>query len=189
MPKHWTGFAATLDEMRPRPFAGFTPVRTTRPECPDKVLVCGKLRYDFDGSNLFLLDGPAPPDGPEPSHRVDENNTPWLRTMRTDPVRTPLGWSKHIGRPVFWLTDRLVFPAEIVSWILWRHRRTRAVWRTADPKGGERITPATFWAGENTSEPPLACIMPFFPNTYPRWSELRHDTPGVEAVEVEVSKQ
>ena len=178
MPKHWTGFAATLDEMRPCPFAGFTPVPTPQPECPEKVLICGKLYYEFDGSNLFLLDGPARPDGPDPLRRVDENTTPWLRTARTDPVRTPLGWSKHIGRPVFWLTDHLVFPAEIVSWILWRHRRTRAVWGMAEPRENTRITPATVWNGDDTSAPPLAYIMPFWPDTYPHWSELDHDTRG-----------
>lgn len=174
----WTGFAATLDEMRSQPFAGFTPVPTPRPMCAETVLVCGALGYEFDGSNLFLLDERETREMIEPAHRVDAKTVPWLRSMRTDPVRTPLGWSKYIGRPVFWLRENLVFPAEIVSWVLWRHRRTRAVWRAADPEDGKRITPATVWATGNTAEPPLACIMPFYPDAYPRWSELHRDTPG-----------
>ena len=175
-PESWTNFAANLEEMLPRPFAGFTPVKTPQPQCPETVLVGGTLRYEFDGSNLFLLDGPARPDRPEPSHRVDENTTPWLRTVRSDPVRTPLGWSMYIGRPVFWLTDHLVFPAEVVSWILWRHRHAGGIWRSADAEHNKRITPATFWTSDDASEPPLACIMPFYPDAYPRWSELHHDT-------------
>ena len=177
-PNSWTDFAATLEEMSPRPFDGFTPVPTPQPVCCETIVIGKTLRYRFDGSNLFLLDDAARPDDPKPSRRFDENTIPWLRTVRTDPVRTPLGWSRYIGRNVFWLTDHLVFPAEIVSWILWRHRGTGTVWRTADPKHGKRITPATFWADDDTSEPPLACIMPFYPDAYPRWSELRHDTQG-----------
>jgi len=79
---------------------------------------------------------------------------------------------------VFWLRENLVFPAEIVSWILWRHRHTGAIWRTADPQDGKRITPATVWATEDTTEPALACLMPFHPDAYPRWSELHHDAIG-----------
>ena len=100
--------------------------------------------------------------------------------MRPDPVQTPLGWSKYMGRAAFWLTDHLVFPAEIVGLILWRHRRSQTVWRTADPEDGKRITPATFWTAENTDEPPLACIMPFYPDAYPRWSDLEHETQGAK---------
>ena len=69
------------------------------------MLVRETLGYEVNARNRFLLDGPAQPDGREPSHRVNEDATPWLRTVRTNPGRTPLGWSKYIGKPVFWLTD------------------------------------------------------------------------------------
>ena len=119
-PDSWTGFTATLQEKRARPFTGFNPVETERPRCPETALIDGTLRYEFDGSNLFLLDTVGGPKHSEPSRRVDESTVPWIRSVRTDPVRTPLGWSKYIGRPLFWLHENLVFPGEIASWVLWR---------------------------------------------------------------------
>lgn len=177
-PNSWSGFTATLKEKRARPFTGFTPVETERPQCPETVLIDGALRYEFDGSNLFLLDEPGRPEDPEPSRRFDESSVPWIATVRTDPVHTPLGWSKYVGRPLFWLGENLVFPGEITSWVLWRHRNTRTVWRMAEARDNKRITPATIWSGDETSAAPLAYIMPFWPGSYPLWSELDQYTRG-----------
>ena len=153
-------------------------METLRPKCPVTIRVNGTARYEFDGSNMFLLDERSIPFAPQPSHEIDDENTPWLATVRTDPPQTPLGWSRYIGRAVFWLGEDLVFPGEIASWILWRHRDASTIWHTGKPHNDKGITPTTVWAGPNTSDPPLAYIMPFRPDAYPRWSELRHHTRG-----------
>ena len=174
----WTGFVAGLKEMEPHGFDDFTPVRVPRPRCPDTIEVCRTLRYRFDGSNLFLIDKPPQPYDKEPRRSTDATRAPWIRTTRTAPVRRPLGWSLVMGRPLFWLTDSLVLPAEIAAWVLWRHRRTGAVWRADDPGSGNADAPAAVWAGADATKPALAYLMPFAAREYPRWSELRHQTEG-----------
>ena len=78
-----------------------------------------------------------------------------------------------IGRPLFWLTDNLVLPAEIAAYVLWRHRRTGTLWRAGDPGTSDAAAPAAVWAGADATEPALAYLMPFAARVYPRWSELR----------------
>ena len=174
----WRGFVTGLKEMQPHPFSGFTPVPVPRPRCPHTVEVCGTLHYRFDGSNMFLIDKPPRPDDEEPWRRTDATKAPWIRTTRTEPVQTPLGWSSVIGRPLFWLTDSLVFPAEIAGYVLWRHRRTGTLWRACDPGTGNAAAPAAVWAGADADKPALAYLMPFAARVYPQWSELRHHTQG-----------
>ena len=134
--------------------------------------------YEFNGSNMFLLDERSRPFAPQPSHDVDDANTPWLATVRTDPAREPLGWSRYSDRAAFWLTEELVFPGEIASWILWRHREAETVWRAGEARDDKNMTPTTVWAGPDTSDPALAYIMPFTANAFPRWSELHHSRRG-----------
>ena len=180
MPQNWIGFAATLREMQPQPFAGFTPVRTPPPDCPKTVRVSETLHYSTDGSNMFLLDEPLQPDSGKPNWTINEGDKPWIQAAKRQPVQTPLGWSLAIGRPLFWLTDNFVLPGHVAAWVLWRHRDTGTVWRASDPEDGNTTTPAGVWISEDASAPALAYLMPFPARTYPRWSELHHDTPGAQ---------
>ena len=177
-PATWRDFVATLKEMRQRPFDSFTPVAVPRPNCPHTIDVCGTMRYSHDGSNMFLQREPPQPEDPEPIHRIDAKSTPWIASVRNAPVHVPLGWSLKIGRPLLWLTERLILPAEIAAYVLWRHRRTGTVWRAADPGDKDAKTPIGVWAGENATAPALAYLMPFYARTYPDWSELNRDTRG-----------
>ncbi len=174
----WRDFVATLKEMQPHPFDSFTPVAVPRPNCPRTIQVCGTTRYSHDGCNMFLQPKPPRPDDVEPFHRINTRSTPWILNVRNAPVQTPLGWSLVMERPLFWVLDNLVLPAHIAAYVLWRHRGTGAVWRTADPGDKDAKMPIGVWAGDDATAPALAYLMPFYARAYPRWSELRDDTPG-----------
>lgn len=179
-PISWRDFVATLSEMQPHPFDGFTPVAVPRPNCPRTVQVCGTSRYHHDGSNMFLQLKPPKPDDAEPSHCIDATTAPWIGHVRTAPVQSPPGWSLVMGRPLFWVRDNLILPADIAAYVLWRHRQTRTVWRARDPGYNDAKMPISVWAGEEATAATLAYLMPFHARAYPRWSELHHDTPGAQ---------
>jgi hypothetical protein len=178
--KSWTDFVATLEEMQPYAFDGFTPVQPPRPVCPHTVEIGGATRYRYDGSNLFLIDRPTQPDDEEPCKRINASNTPWIRIARTEPIQTPLGWSLVMGRPLFWLTENLILPAQIAAWVLWKNRETGIVWRATDPGKKNAAIPTAAWADEDATRPALAYLMPFASLDYPPWSELHHGSRGAE---------
>ena len=83
-----------------------------------------------------------------------------------------------MAQPLFWLLDNLILPAHIAAYVLWRHRKTGVVWRTAAPGNRNAKMPVGIWADEDATAPALAYVMPFYARAYPHWSELGHDTPG-----------
>ena len=176
MPQNWIDFVATLREMQPQPFAGFTPVRTPPPDCHKTVRVSDRLHYSTDGSNMFLLDEPPQPNRAGEKESIYKPRTDWISAARNQPPRTPLGWSLVMGRPLFWLHDNFVLPGHIAAWVLWRHRDTGTIWRARDPGNENAVVPAGVWASEDATAPALAYLMPLPADNQPRWSELRHDT-------------
>ena len=173
----WEDSTATLGESRRTGFAGFTPCRVAAPPCAEEVHLSDGTRYECNGSNMFLLTRPQPPDTGRRVRTIEISRVGWLKASPGRPVAEPLGWSLYLGRPRFWLYDTVVIPGDIAAHVLWRYRDSDPVWRAADPGEADAKEPvAVYAAGADrrgaSRGPALAHLMPYPAGAYPRWSEL-----------------